>query len=461
MSLTPEQKTIVDKAIKYKQNGWNYIRVEGSPYNCGFQEGYLLVDEFRDAIRVYKYMTMQTYGMTYDWFKEQSIRLHKAMIPEQYIEEMTGMADGLTAAGYETTLDDIIAWNDWMEITQYWWPENTEKVLGRKQPVHRKVMGSCSAIAAAGSAVAEGKVVIAHQAFDEFWSGQYFNVCKSVNQDSGNSFIMQAYGPCAIASMTDFYVTSAGLGVVETTLAGFHGYADDGMPEWVRIRNAVQQTGNIDDFVKVLNDKNNGGYANAWLIADNNTGEIARYEEGLLFQSLEKKTDGCFFGCNAVFDPRIRNLECTDNCFNDPRQQEGARRQRWGELIDMYEGQITGELAKKMLADTYDVYLGYENPSSRCICAHYDVDPQYYADDPTAVWNIPFYPAGSCDGKATDSSMIENMLMWGRYGRADGIEFDVDAYLRQHPLWNWMDGYLYSRPSEPWTLFQGNGEKVN
>ena len=51
--------------------------------------------------------------------------------------------------------------------------------------------------------------------------------------------------------------------------------------------------------------------------------------------------------------------------------------------------------SKKMLGDTYDVYLGYNNPSSRCICAHYDVDPQLYADDPDAVWNIPFYPAGS------------------------------------------------------------------
>lgn len=457
--MTEEQKAVVDKAISYKENGWTYIRVEGKPYDCGFQEGYLLVDEYKDAMRVYGYMTLQTYGMTYEWFKEQSVRLHKDMIPESLKEEMTGMADGLTAAGYPTDFDDILAWNDWMEVTQYWWPLNASKVLsGRTPRIHRKAMGSCSSIVAGGSAVKGGKVVLAHESFDEFWSGQYFNVCKSVNPESGNAFIMQAFGPCSICSLTDFYVTSAGLAVSETTLAGFEGYDDDGMPEWVRIRNAVQQTSNIDDFVKVLNDKNNGGYANAWLIADNNTGEIARYEQGLLYQSLEKKTDGCFFGCNAVFDPRIRNLECKDNCFNDPRQQEGARRQRWDELIKMYEGEIDVEIAKKMLADTFDVYLGYDNPSSRGICSHYDVDPQYYADDPNAVWNVPFYPAGSCDGKATDSSMIESMQMWGRYGRADGIEFDVDAFFRQHPLWDWMKGYLYSRPSEPWTLFNANGE---
>lgn len=163
------------------------------------------------------------------------------------------------------------------------------------------------------------------------------------------------------------------------------------MPEWVRIRDAVQYAATIDEFVERLNKGNNGGYANAWLIADHNTGEIARFEQGLEFTSLERTFDGAYFGCNAVFDPRIRNLECKDNGFNDPRQQTGARRQRWMELIDQYYGKIDLEVVKKMLADTYDVYLGYNCPSSRDICAHYDVDPQYYADDPDAVWNIPFY----------------------------------------------------------------------
>ena len=49
-----------------------------------------------------------------------------------------------------------------------------------------------------------------------------------------------------------------------------------------------------------------------------------------------------------------------------------------------------------MLADTYDVYLGYNCPSSRDICAHYDVEPQYYADDPDAVWNICLLYTSRC-----------------------------------------------------------------
>lgn len=450
--VTQEQQSIIDHAQLQKINGWQHIKVKGTPYECGFQEGCLLADEYQDALRVYKFMTLETFGMTYEWFAEQALKLHRDKIPTRWLEELRGMAEGLTAAGIPTTTDDMIAWNDWMEITGYWWPQNAGKVMSRPlMKTHRKE--HCSAIVATGSATVDGKPYLGHESFDEFWSGQYFNVCKRVEPDDGYAFIMQASAPCMLSSMTDFYVTAAGLNITETTLAGFDRYDDAGMPEWVRIRDAVQYAATIDEFVERLNKGNNGGYANAWLIADHNTGEIARFEQGLEFTSLERTFDGAYFGCNAVFDPRIRNLECKDNGFNDPRQQTGARRQRWMELIDQYYGKIDLEVVKKMLADTYDVYLGYNCPSSRDICAHYDVDPQYYADDPDAVWNIPFYPAGSCDAKAAGPDDVKHLKMWGRYGRADGVEFVAKDFMDQHPLWKWMDGYLEDRPTQPWTLF--------
>lgn len=451
--LDQKQQALMKEASREDINGWHHVKVMGTPYECGFQQGYLLKDVYEDAIRVYKHIVYQTYGMTYEWFVEQAAKLHKDKIPQDLLDEMQGMVDGLEAAGYEETLDGIIGWNAFYEISGYWWPKNAPVIIG-KIPNEMLIpkASHCSAIAATGSATTDGRVVLAHESFDDFWSGQYFNVCLDMTPQKGNRIVMQSV-PLYVDSMTDFYVTSAGLAITETTLAGFSGYDENGIPEYVRVREAAQFASNIDEFVDIINKGNNGGYANAWLIADNNTGEIARFEQGLKFQALERTKDGCFFGCNAVFDPRIRNLECKDNGYNDPRQQTGARRQRWMELIDQYSGHIDVEVAKKMLADTYDVYLGYNNPSSRCICSHYDVDPQYYADDPNAVWNIPFYPGGSCDGKATSGAEIDKMQMWGRYGRADGIEFDVDEFMRHHPLWKWQEGYLKSRPSEPWTLF--------
>ena len=152
--LTEGQQQVVAHAQHEVKNGWQHIKVKGTPYECGFQEGYLLADEFKDALRVYRYMTLETFGMDYDWFAEQSIRLHGSMIPERYAQELQGMADGLTAAGVDTTLEDMIAWNDWMEITGYWWPQNAGKIMSRPlMKTDRKE--HCSAIAATGSATVQ------------------------------------------------------------------------------------------------------------------------------------------------------------------------------------------------------------------------------------------------------------------------------------------------------------------
>ncbi|MDT5026465.1 MAG: hypothetical protein QOE61_2891, partial [Micromonosporaceae bacterium] len=119
-------------------------------------------------------------------------------------------------------------------------------------------------------------------------------------------------------------------------------------------------------------------------------------------------------------DPRIRNLECNDTGYDDIRQQTGARRVRWGQLLEQYQGRIDLDAGRQMLADTYDVYEERINPSSRCICAHYGIDQQPYVSDPDAVWNIPYFPGGSVDGKVTTSGMARDMAFTARFGRADG-----------------------------------------
>lgn len=448
--LSEEQKILVEGASYQKINGWHHIKVHGEPYEMGFQHGYLLADELADALRTYSAMTLETMGIDYSFLVESAVKMHKDKIPAYLMDELRGMADGFTLAGTAVTVDDLIGWNAWMELTDYWWP--TVAAQYSKNPPKGPRGSHCSGLVATGSATTDGQVVIAHESFDEFWGGQYFNVVAELNPTDGHRVVMQTIVGY-LASMSDYYVTSAGLAITETTIAGFRGYDEKRVPEYVRARNAAQYADDIDHWVELLNKDNNGGYANSWLVADANTGEVARYEEGLQFQNLERTKDGAYFGCNAAFDPRIRNLECSDAGFNDPRQQTGARRMRFMQLLEQYHGQIDVEIAKKILADTYDPYLGYINPSSRGICSHYDVDPMYYADDPGAVWNVPFYPAGSVDGKAAGSADILNMRMWGRYGRADGVEFDADQFFREHPLWNWQQGYLKSRPSQPWTLF--------
>lgn len=451
-SLTTEEQAWMQNASRTDINGWMHIKINGEPFERGFQYGYLTAQDYAAAIRTYKAMTLQTMGMDYSFFVESAARIHKPKIPKEYLDEMSGIAAGFTKGGVPTTLDEVIGYNAYMEMTGYWWP-TVMSIYAASGPTGRFAKAHCSGFIATGSATKDGKIVIGHTSFTEFWNGQYFNAIVEITPTSGHKIVMQT-APGWIASMTDFWVTGGGIVVLETTIVGFQGYDTTKTPEYVRARNACQYANSIDEWVSLMDYKNNGGYANMWLIGDIKTGEIADYEQGLIYTSLKKKTDGYFFGDNAPDDPEIRNLECTDVGYNDIRQQTGARRMRWPQVLDSFYGQIDEKVGQTMLADTYDVYLQKENPCSRTICSHYDVDPMYYVSDPNAVWNIPYYPAGSVEGKVTTTDLAKDLTMWGRFGRADGVAFDADQFLKDHPQWNWQAGYLISRPSQPWTEFK-------
>ena len=98
--------------------------------------------------------------------------------------------------------------------------------------------------------------------------------------------------PGVIVSDDDFGINSAGLMVTETTIAGFTLFDPNGKPEFMRARKALQYANSIDQYVQIMLDGNNGGYANDWLLADNNTGEIARFELGLKMHRVWRTKDG-------------------------------------------------------------------------------------------------------------------------------------------------------------------------
>ncbi len=66
-------------------------------------------------------------------------------------------------------------------------------------------------------------------------------------------------------------------------------------------------------------DGNNGGYANDWLLADNKTGEVARFELGLKMHRVWRSKDGYFVGSNFPSDPEFIKKE-TDFDPHNPGQ---------------------------------------------------------------------------------------------------------------------------------------------
>lgn len=442
-----QSKVIKHKnGYRFEENGWVYVHIEGKPYDRGVQHGYLVAPEIKEIMKSLKYLTYWNTGMNWDYFVNAAETLFTTKIDTEYIEEIKGIADGAKEAGVDVTWQEILAWNGYEELTDYWWPNEKEGKYAN-DPINKD---HCSAFIAIGSATKDGKVVMAHNSWTEFETGQFGNLILDIEPDEGNQIFMQSV-PGYIDSFADFFVTDAGIMGTETTIGGFSLYDPNEAPEFFRVRKAMQYSKNLDQFVEYMKKKNNGGYANSWLLADINKGEIMRFELGLKYSNVDRKKNGYFIGFNAPLDPRIRNLECSNTGYADIRRHQGARQVRLTQLMEKYEGKIDVEIGKKVLADHYDVYLKKDNPCSRTVDGHYELDKREYMSQPGRP--IPFEPRGTVDGKVMDSDMAEELSFEARWGNSSGMPFDADKFLEEHIQWSHLKGYLKDRPTQPWTKF--------
>ena len=315
---------IYDKGYRFDHNGWVYVHIEGEPYERGFQHGYLVAAELEEILRSLNYLTYWDTGMKWAFFVDAAERLFVPYIDREFIEEIRGVAAGAQAAGVNVSWQEILAWNGRMELLDYWWPNEREpKIVPGSENDH------CSAFIATGSATRDGRIVMAHNTWDEYVNGQFFNEIIDISPTEGQRIFMQT-APAYIDSFSDFFITSAGLVGTETTIGGFKAYDPNEAPEFFRVRKAMQYADNLDQFVEIMKKQNNGGYANSWLLGDLSSDEIMLFELGLKYYNIERKKDGYFAGYNAPLDPRIRNLECSKTRYTDIRNASGARRRPAG-----------------------------------------------------------------------------------------------------------------------------------
>jgi hypothetical protein len=450
-----------DNGFMIEKNGWKYIYIYGKPRERGYAYGYLCAKDFIDVQKMLHFFMFESYGKPWEYFIEKISydfkHMTKKEFPEFY-EEMYGIAEGCNANGCKTSVDEIIAWNFYMSIP-YWYPHfvqttatddtiQTGVLVGPREGGGSK--DRCSAFIAVGKDWTEdGNIVVAHNSFCDFIDGQYSNIVLDIKPDKGHRIIMQT-SPCWIWSGTDFFVTSKGIIGTETTIGGFLPY-EKRCPIGYRIRKAMQYGNSMDDYVKILLHDNSGDYANSWLFGDINTNEILRIELGLNYHNVERTKNGFFIGFNATYSPEIRNLECENSGFYDIRRHQGARYVRLNELMDEYKGKLNINVAKKIIADHYDVYLQKENKCSRTVCSHYDLDPREYMSAPGRP--LPFAPHGAVDGFVCDSKMARNMTICGRYGNSCGTPFITKDFIKKHRQYAMFGPYLKDRPTQPWTEF--------
>src|SRR5256885_9224055 len=112
----------------------------------------------------------------------------------------------------------------------------------------------------------------------------------------------------------------------------------------MRARKALQYANSIDDYVRIIKEGNNGGYANDWLIGDRKTGEIAYLELGLKNTPLWRSKDGYFVSSNFPRDPKLIKEETSGFDGSDMSSSMNARHVRADELIHQEKGKIDVEI---------------------------------------------------------------------------------------------------------------------
>jgi Phospholipase B len=434
-------------AYRFDRAGWVYVHLQGSPEEIGYQHGYLLAPEIADALQAVKLEETHSTHRGWDFFRQAAGEMLWPKIDPEYQQELKGIVEGLKARGVSLDLDDVVALNAFEELPGYYvpWYDAQHKTAGAPRLVSP---GNCSAFVATGSWTRDGKIVMAHNAWTNYLEGERWRIIFDIVPAHGYRMFMDGF-PGVITSDDDFGVNSAGLMVTETTITQFKGWNPEGKPEFERSRKALQYAASIDDYVRIMLQGNNGGYANDWLLGDRKTGEIARFELGLKDHRVWRSKNGYFVGSNFASDPKLIAEETTFDPDN-PASSPNARRARWEELMKEYKGRIDVALAEKFMGDHYDAYLKKEMADEHTLCGHGEASPR---GEPIWDWP-PYYPGGAVQGKAMDSAMAKALTFVARRGHPCGEDFVVAPFLAAHPEFNWQAPLLRDMIAGPWTEFR-------
>jgi hypothetical protein len=436
----------LQKAYRFQQGGWTYVHLEGAPSDMGFQHGYLLAPEIADALEAIKLFDTHQTQKDWEFFRTTARQQLWPHIDAEYQQELQGIADGVQAHGVDLDVYDIVALNAFEEVPDYYVPWLNKQQKSAKAP-KLVAPGNCSAFIATGSMTKDHKIVIAHNNWTSYLAGERWVMIFDIQPEHGNRILMDGF-PGVITSDDDFGVNSGGMMITETTITQFEGWDPNGKPEFMRSRKALQYSNNIDDYVRIIKEGNNGGYANDWLIGDRKTGEIAYLELGLKNIPLWRTKDGYFVSSNFARDPKVIHEETTFNP-NDASSSPNARHARWEEVMKQAKGKVDVTMAEQFLSDHFDSFEKKEQANERALCGHVDDSSRGVKE-----WGWDAYnPGGAVQGKATDSDMTAKMSFVARAGHPCGADFLAADFLEHHPEFSWQKPLLRDMKAGPWTVF--------
>ena len=84
-----------------------------------------------------------------------------------------------------------------------------------------------------------GRSFLGHNNWTDYLTGERWNIIFDIVPASGHHILMDGM-PGLIHSADDFGINDAGMMITETTISSFHGFNEEGVPEFVRARKAMQ-----------------------------------------------------------------------------------------------------------------------------------------------------------------------------------------------------------------------------
>jgi len=442
----------IHNSYRFQKNGWTYVHLEGAPSEIGFEHGQLLAAEIEDLVGVIKLETAHDTKRSWEFYRTAGRKMLWPHIDAEYQRELKGIAKGVQSKGVKLDVWDVVALNGGIELPQYYVPWLDKRERAANAP-HISPSGRCSAFIATGSYTAGGKIVIAHNNWTTYAEGSRWTVIFDIQPEHGHRMLIDG-APGVITSQDDFGVNDAGLMITETTISQFEGWNPNGKPEFVRSRKALQYAGSIDEYVALIEEGNNGGYANDWLIGDRKTGEIAYLELGLKNTPLWRSKDGYFVSSNFARDPQLIKTETGGFDLNNLASSPNARRVTWERKMSQAKGRIDVEMAEQFMADHEDSFTGKNEADERSLCGHVDKTRRGV---PEWDW-APYYPAGAVTGKVADSDLAANLSFIAHAGHPCGEDFLAVPFLAAHPEYNYLKPILKDMKSGPWPALAA-GEK--
>jgi outer membrane protein assembly factor BamB len=344
------------EGYRFNVQGWIYVHVQGEPLERGYQHGYLLAAEIIDMLQrwstiIHNYPIIKTISkrlsdskfdkMSEIWWNfctTQCYRMYWDKFPEEYQQEIKGIADGVVARGGKlfgrnVNYQDILTMNEMYEFLSKLTtiPKGIHPLRTLFQQLQQVVPGishvnisslietflqqspahHCNGFIATGNATSHDQLVFSQSTIcggGTWWWTYYislrWNVILDIQPSKGHRIIMPT-SPGLIWSDEDYYQNDNGLVLLETTVP--QGLFDNkGLPLCIRVRTAIQYGNDIDDMLFSLRYRNDGSMNAVWLLGDTKTGEISRLDLGYRHSAVWRTFNGFFWSANNPRDFRVR-----------------------------------------------------------------------------------------------------------------------------------------------------------